>query len=412
MKVRLYVRVTLPDGSRQYLDPVRLGNGALKRGWGIHQGCPQRFDDFGYYLRYVRQGKRVWESVGDDPALALTAKRRTELQLRAAAEGIALQPASPQGTEPAPGGKEPPVSGRSLRESIEGYLTEIREHKSKKTLAAYTRTLRFFEESLGRKARTMTIEDISRADALTYTTFLRKRGNSPRTMRNRVDYLQVFLHHFGLPSVLTGKDKPKATDKKPRVYSAYELGLMFGVATVDEADLLHFFLGTGVREQEAQFACWPDVDLHEKTYRITEHREMGFTPQRQRGGHRSTARCSGRAAHRTAQALSAVKVDFPCREREAEWPSASDREGPRSPRRSELWALLHPSRAVVRGGAGLPSRDPAFASQDIRDGTPPWRHLGSHHHGLPASFQLGHDAALPGRWRRRPNTPEDRQRIC
>jgi integrase/recombinase XerD len=273
-KVRIHIRAVLHDGSRQFLDPVELANHTLRKGWAVYQGTAQRFDDFTYYLRYLRNGKRVWESVGDDPALAQTAKRRTEVRLSAAAEGVALQ-----GAEPAKHEESQPVSARSLRKSIDEYLSEIREHKSRKTLAAYTKTLRFFEDSLGKRAEKMTIEDVSRADALAFATFLRKRSNKPRTVRNRIDYLQTFLHHHGLPSVLVGHDKPKYTEKKVRCYNAHELGLMFAHATEDEADLLHFMLGTGTREQEVQYACWSDVDLVAKTHTVTEHLDLGFIPK-------------------------------------------------------------------------------------------------------------------------------------
>jgi integrase/recombinase XerD len=96
---------------------------------------------------------------------------------------------------------------------------------------------------------------------------------------NRIDYFQIFLHHFGLPSLLKGKDKPKYTAKKVRAYNGVELGKMFDAATIDEADLLHFLLCTGTRKQEMQFASWSDLDLVAKTYTVTEHRNLGFIPK-------------------------------------------------------------------------------------------------------------------------------------
>jgi len=54
---------------------------------------------------------------------------------------------------------------------------------------------------------------------------------------------------------------------------------MFSHATQDESDLLHFLLCTGAREQEAQYACWSDVDLERKTYTVTEHLDLGYRPK-------------------------------------------------------------------------------------------------------------------------------------
>ena len=110
---------------------------------------------------------------------------------------------------------------RLLADCIETYNAEIQEHKAQRSFAAYSKTLGLFAEVVKKKF----IEDITREDVLAYITFLRKQGNQPRTVRNRVDYFQIFLHHFGLPSLLLGKDLPKFTEKKVRAYNEYELGL-------------------------------------------------------------------------------------------------------------------------------------------------------------------------------------------
>jgi hypothetical protein len=60
-KVRLYIRVTLPNGKRPFLDPVYSANHKLKDGWAIHEDGFQPFSDYAYYLRYAKDGKRVSE---------------------------------------------------------------------------------------------------------------------------------------------------------------------------------------------------------------------------------------------------------------------------------------------------------------------------------------------------------------
>jgi integrase len=97
--------------------------------------------------------------------------------------------------------------------------------------------------------------------------------------RNRIDHLQIFFHRFKIPSLLTGNDLPKYTDKKVRAYNPLELGKLFGRATADQSDLLHFLLCTGTREQEAQFVCWSDVDLERQTYTVTEYLDLGYRPK-------------------------------------------------------------------------------------------------------------------------------------
>lgn len=60
-KVRLYVRVVLPDGKRPFLDPVYSGNQKLKEGWAVHDVQPRCFDEAVYYVRYQKDGRRIYD---------------------------------------------------------------------------------------------------------------------------------------------------------------------------------------------------------------------------------------------------------------------------------------------------------------------------------------------------------------
>jgi integrase len=63
---------------------------------------------------------------------------------------------------------------------------------------------------------------------------------------------------------------------KVRLYIRIRL---LAVANQDETELIQFLLCTGVREQEAEYATWRDVDFEEKTYSVREKLDMGFTPK-------------------------------------------------------------------------------------------------------------------------------------
>jgi len=315
--VRLYVRVVLADGTRPFLDPVYSGNHKIKPGWAVVQGTPERFDEPVYYARYLRDTKRVYERLGTDPQQALLELERLQtrlelgrIQKRLAAETDGAN--APDAAAPKPADKEN-ASGRPLLNCIRSYVGETKEHKSKKTLAAYSATCFLLLESLDSKhwkkpvttkdpesrveskpaladflskpelftpaIREMHIEDIVREHVLQFVTFLRERGNEPRTISNRVKNVRTLLYHFGLPWLLKREEMPKYTRKRVRAYQEHELDLLFSKATPDEADLLHFLLCTGAREQEVKFACWSDVDLVAKEYTVTEHRDLGFTPK-------------------------------------------------------------------------------------------------------------------------------------
>ena len=87
--VRLKIRVRLPNGSRAYLEPVLASNNKLKPLYGIFDGKPRHHPEGVYHLRYLKGGSRVWESVGKDAQVALTARLRVEHRLQAVALGLA-----------------------------------------------------------------------------------------------------------------------------------------------------------------------------------------------------------------------------------------------------------------------------------------------------------------------------------
>jgi integrase len=268
--VKLYIRPTFSNGKRPYLDPAYFANKRLRAGHALVNGQVIPCPGASYSLRYMVNGRRSFENLGPDPDIALRELARRRHAFEAADLGLAV----PAGIA-LPKAAEPEIAKRSLSDAIAEYQVETKNHKARKTFLAYNLTLRLFSKS----CRTEYLEDLDREDLLNYIADLRNKGNGPRTIRNRVDHLQIFLHHFKLPSLLQGKDLPKFTEKKVRAYSEFELGKMLGYADQDTADLLQFFLCTGVREQEAQHACWSDVDLDRKTYTVTEHLDLGYRPK-------------------------------------------------------------------------------------------------------------------------------------
>jgi integrase len=264
----LYIRVKQADGTYRFEKPLYAANGRLRSQDGV------------YHLRYTSHGKRVWENIGTDATVALVAQKKKNVALQGSALGLAI-PEAPGAAVGAAEAKPDPEAAdagkRRLTDCVTEYLGEMKEHKAHGTWQLRSIMLTQFAEAVGHK-RTF-VEDVTRKDLLDFAAWMKKKGLSPMTVRKRVDQLQIFLHHFGLPSLLKGKDLPTFTEKVVRAYGQEVLDKMFGVATQDESDLLHFLLCTGGRRREAQFACWTDVDFERKTYTVTEHADLGFTPK-------------------------------------------------------------------------------------------------------------------------------------
>jgi integrase/recombinase XerD len=263
LKVRIYIRVRLSDGTHPFLEPAQAGNKRLRPLYALVDGKARHCPEGVYYLRYVRNGKRVWERVGTDPNAAVTAAKKRELygwDSTAIAEPVA---------------SETRAAGRDLSEAATEYLDEVKAAKSRKTFIAYRRAVNGFVEA----CKSSTIEGVSRQDVLAYIGALRESGVAPRTISNRTTYVKTFLLHFGVVWPLLKTDRVRYTEKTVEAYSTDDLQRLFAAADQDETDLFQFLLCTGVREQEAMYATWADVDFARKRYKVSEKLALGFTPK-------------------------------------------------------------------------------------------------------------------------------------
>jgi hypothetical protein len=201
--VRLKIRIRLPDGSRPFLDPVLSSNGKLKPLYAIVDGKPEHHPNGTYFLRYaVLGGKRVYKPISKD-ADPLTELQKRQKGLDAQAAGVVLAEQEPERRTP-------------LKAAITEYLEEVKDAKAIKTLLAYSLTLKLFAEAIKRES----LEEIDRKDVLAFIRSMRTEKQSPRTIANRVSYLNTFFYRFGLKSPLLKTDKVKFTDNVVIAYSA------------------------------------------------------------------------------------------------------------------------------------------------------------------------------------------------
>ncbi|MEO6965729.1 MAG: phage integrase N-terminal SAM-like domain-containing protein [Acidobacteriaceae bacterium] len=260
--VRLKIRVRLPYGSRPYLDPVLSANKKLKPQFALVNGRPEHHPEGVYHLRYLKGNKRVWEKVGSDAQYALTAKTKREDLLRAVSAGVPVV-------------HDAAEAGPLLKDAIKEFLSETSAQKSKRTLAAYSHTLKLFEKSCHKRH----VPEIDRQDLLTFMAFLKDEGNGPRTVANRIAYVKCFLRQFNVVDLLKRKDQPKYTQKRVSAYRREEVRRLLSVASTEESELIQFFLCTGARDQEVRFATWRDVGFNSKTFMVREKLDLSFTPK-------------------------------------------------------------------------------------------------------------------------------------
>ena len=123
----------------------------------------------------------------------------------------------------------------------------------------------------------MYMEDLTREDIKRYLLALHRLDVTNRTVANRIGYVQTFLLLQKCGELLTVKDKPKFTKRAPNAYNQSFLARLFAACDAEDQLAFQFFLGSGAREQEVMYACWPDIDFIHGTFRITEKADLGWT---------------------------------------------------------------------------------------------------------------------------------------
>lgn len=267
--VRLKIRVRLEDGSYPFLEPVFAANGKIKPLYALVEGAPKHHPEGCYYLRYLRDGKRLWESIGTDAHLAVAAKQRRDGIIAAESTGVSFVAprAADQQLHLGAASSEP-----SKDQAVAAYLQETMQYKARRTYIAYKAALESFSKSCNK----LYLSQIDRRDILNYVDFLRKKNNGRRTVANRVSYVLIFLRKQGFENVIHPSDLPKYTEKIVKAYSADQLEKLFAEANTEDLVLFHFFLGSGCRDNEVVHACWEDLNFDAKTYDVREKPDLGF----------------------------------------------------------------------------------------------------------------------------------------
>jgi integrase/recombinase XerD len=259
-EVNITKRVQTSKGMR-YCQVVLSGNSRIKPDLVLVAGREERHPEGAYYLEWREGTKRIRLSVGNDAADAGAKRLRKEAQLNAINHGLAVEDQN---------------GNRSVAGAVVEYLEETKLSKKPKTLAAYRTTLAYFTES----CRKLNLEDVDRKDLLKFTAFLRdEKGQSPRSVYNKFENLMAFLKAQGIRGLVGKNDWPRFVEEEPEIYEREELDKLFAACDAEEQLWFEFFLMTGMREQEAMFTYWSDVNFSAGTVRVSHKPDRGWTPK-------------------------------------------------------------------------------------------------------------------------------------
>lgn len=234
-----------------------------------------------FYLRYTLDHKRKTKPVGKQLDAAVVTFQNLELRLTRVRAGLL------------PLSETTPASGLRLRDAVEEHLeTSGTIGNANDTLAAKRRTLESFCD-VCEKIGVTTVDQVrenatGRRAVLAYVAWMKKQlptvkvesVRAENTHYSRLRRLGTFLKQQGIkikkdrnagpadPGLLAHHEFPKYTPKQPTKYSRETVAAILRSATVDEADLVWFFLATGFRDGEVAHAEWPDINFQDGTINI------------------------------------------------------------------------------------------------------------------------------------------------
>jgi integrase/recombinase XerD len=222
-----------------------------------------------FVLRYETEGRRRWEKLpsGIDYAAAKRLALEKELALYRS-ENPEKRQESVQPLQPKP--KAPEPGTLALDQAIDRYLA-VAKTKSARTYSGYIYTMKQFYACVGNLA----LGEISKQHLYDFLAAMKKAGLGDRTCHNRCAEISTMLRFHGVNVSI----RVKYTEKIVRAYRDDELQKLFSVADPEEHLLFSFFLATGAREQEIQYATWSDVDLEDGIFTVRDHPEYGFVPK-------------------------------------------------------------------------------------------------------------------------------------
>jgi integrase len=261
--VTLLKQVKLDGTWKRY--PVVLNrNGSIKPDHVLVAGKPIHAPDGNYILDWYENGKRMRQSVGKDAADALLQRDRKVAELEAANHGLVVQNGDP--------------TKHLLADAAESYLADIKEHKSSKTLSAYTTALRYFRES----CKKTYVEDIDRRDLLAFKTYLaHQKKQSDRSVWNKFAAVMGFFKSLGHKVAGVGKhDWPDYDEETPEVYEDDELVKFYAACDEEERRWFRFFELTGMREGEVQHCQWSWIDIGKRTITVQPNKKHDWRPKK------------------------------------------------------------------------------------------------------------------------------------
>jgi len=223
-----------------------------------------RKDEAPFFLRYQKDGKRVWQEAGVGYYNEAVAQAR----LREAA--LLRAESDPPKPSPAP---DPTLEQQRIA-FLHDKQTTVRNDGTPldlDTVHHYTKKTREFLDAVKRKHA----REITKQDMKDWMAALREHV-SHRTVCNIYVSIACFLKFCGVDhkTLLSGSERPIPVEETPEAYSEEEVAGFLACSANDRV-FYDFLYKTGAREREATHLEWSDLDLG-LTPTVTFRTKVGF----------------------------------------------------------------------------------------------------------------------------------------
>ena len=242
---------------------VKSVKGHVRPDLVLVNGFEARHPEGTYYIEWRQNGSRIRKAVGKDATEADNQRRVKEAELNAVNAGVPIL-------------AQTDASRVQLAAAIAEFLEETKEHKKPKTFAAYELALRYFQESCHKTY----VREVERKDLLKFSTFLRdEKHQGPRSVYNKFETVMSFLKAQGIRDLISKNDWPTFVEEEPEIYEKEELDKLFAACTEEEQVWFEFFWMTGMREQEAMYTYWSDINFGHATVKVSHKPDRNWTPK-------------------------------------------------------------------------------------------------------------------------------------
>ena len=181
-----------------------------------------------------------------------------------------------------------------IKTAVANYMAQI-EGKPHKTIAQYSNALNQFMQAVKVKF----LDQIDVEELRNFKKWMVTEGYAGKTQYTRLNIVYFLLNDNGMTVRLPKKEKPVFEEEPAEVYPEEMLKKLFAVdknghpSAMSDTETVQgkpysgsgfgtftrfkFFLGSGCRDKEVEFAAWDDINFDRKEYTVRSKKDVGFT---------------------------------------------------------------------------------------------------------------------------------------